>query len=114
MRTIRGHGGPLAGRQRGDREGHKHQPERSYGHRMPTESIPSGAHPQRQAAIAAHVLREALSGAGLLGAFAACRGVVSDSKATVELGPVEATAALRLAKIVRAGQRVVARSEAKR
>lgn len=61
----------------------------------------SEQHPRRRAALAAHALREALADAGLLEAFPQCAADVLSGRAVVQLGAVDASAALALAERLR-------------
>jgi hypothetical protein len=68
-------------------------------------SIDSGSHPRRRAALAAHALREALADAGLLELFPECTADVADGRAVVQLGAIDAAAALVLAERLRPPRR---------
>lgn len=68
-------------------------------------SADPGMHPRRRAALAAHALRVALADAGLLELFPECAADVSDGRAVVQLGAIDATAALTLAERLKPGGR---------
>ena len=65
---------------------------------MVTLSIGPEVHPRRRAALAAHALREALAQAGILEHFPQCAADVIDGRAVVQLGAIDAAAALALAE----------------
>lgn len=65
---------------------------------MVTLSIGPEVHPRRRAALAAHALREALAEAGILEHFPKCAADVIDGRAVVQLGAIDAAAALMLAE----------------
>lgn len=64
---------------------------------MSTLSLDPGNHPQRRAALAAHALREALAAVGLLDSVPECIGTVTQGRAMVRIGEIDAVAALALA-----------------
>jgi hypothetical protein len=73
-------------------------------------SIDPGMHPHRRAALAAHALRVALADVGLLELFPECAAGVSDGRPVVQLGAVDADAALALAGQLKSGRRRAARA----
>jgi hypothetical protein len=72
---------------------------------MSTLSLDPGNHPQRRAALAAHALREALATIGLLESVPECIGAVTEGRAVVRIGEIDATAALSLAMQLTRAQR---------
>lgn len=72
---------------------------------MSTLCIDPGNHPQRRAALAAHALREALAAVGLLESIPECIGAVTDGRAVVRIGEIDAATALALAMQLTRGHR---------
>lgn len=64
---------------------------------MSTLCLDPGKHPQRRAALAAHALREALAAVGLLESVPECIGTITDGRAVVRIGEIDAATALALA-----------------
>lgn len=77
---------------------------RSYGELMTTLSADPDATASRQAALAAHDLRQALDRLGMLPLFPQCQAV-ADGGPKVRLGDIDAAAATQLAEqLTRAAQ----------
>lgn len=69
---------------------------------MATASTSPESNPHRNAALAAHALREVLAELGVLEEIPRCVAGVIDGRAVVEFGPIDAAVAVILAERLRA------------